>query len=59
MQEPVDRANGLVAGAQAQGADAILVGSVPTDDGRGWIALGRQTRYGDVGISVYTICANR
>ncbi|MFF5029751.1 hypothetical protein ACFY2J_36815 [Streptomyces collinus] len=46
-------------GAEAQGQDAILVGSFPTDDGRGWIALGRQMRYSDVGISVYAICANR
>ncbi|GAA3132792.1 hypothetical protein [Streptomyces echinatus] len=46
-------------GAEAQGEDAILVGSFPTDDGRGWIGLGRQTRYGDVGISLYAICANR
>ncbi|MEU9832091.1 hypothetical protein AB0D67_11185 [Streptosporangium sp. NPDC048047] len=45
-------------GAEAQGADAILVGSFPTDDGTGWIGLGRQNRYGDVGISVYAICAN-
>ncbi|GII78816.1 hypothetical protein Sru01_37980 [Sphaerisporangium rufum] len=45
-------------GAEAQGADAILVGSFPTDDGTGWIGLGRQNRYGDVGISVYVICAS-
>ncbi|GAA4689116.1 hypothetical protein GCM10023347_51240 [Streptomyces chumphonensis] len=44
-------------GAEAQGNDAILVGSFPTDDGRGWVGLGRQNRYGDVGISVYAICA--
>ncbi|MFB8774942.1 hypothetical protein [Streptomyces broussonetiae] len=44
-------------GAEAQGNDATLVGSFPTDDGRGWIGLGRQTRYADVGISVYAICA--
>ncbi|AWI29759.1 hypothetical protein E3E14_02635 [Streptomyces sp. ICN441] len=46
-------------GAEAQGSDAILVGSFPTDDGRGWIGLGRQNRFGDVGVSVYVICANR
>ncbi|OKJ79422.1 hypothetical protein AMK32_31440 [Streptomyces sp. CB01883] len=46
-------------GAEAQGADAMLVGSFPTDDGRGWIALGRQSAYSSVGISVYAICANR
>ncbi|CAM5243527.1 MULTISPECIES: hypothetical protein [Streptomyces] len=46
-------------GAEAQGEDAILLGSFPTDDGRGWIGLGRQYQYGDVGISVYAICANR
>ncbi|SPF07195.1 hypothetical protein [Streptomyces sp. MA5143a] len=45
-------------GAEAQGSDAILVGSFPTDDGRGWVGLGRQNRYGDVGISLYAICAN-
>jgi hypothetical protein len=33
------------------------VGSFPTPDGRGWNALGRQTQYGTVGISVYAICA--
>ncbi|MDP9865675.1 MULTISPECIES: hypothetical protein [Streptosporangium] len=45
-------------GAEAQGNDAILVGSFPTDDGAGWIGLGRQNNYSDVGISVYVICAN-
>ncbi|MEO3812662.1 hypothetical protein ABGB17_26980 [Sphaerisporangium sp. B11E5] len=45
-------------GAEAQGNDAILVGSFPTDDGTGWIGLGRQNNYSDVGISVYVICAN-
>lgn len=44
-------------GAEAQGNDAILVGSFPTDDGTGWIGLGRQTKYSDVGISVYAVCA--
>jgi hypothetical protein len=45
-------------GAEAQGNDAILVGSFPTDDSTGWIGLGRQNRYSTVGISVYVICAN-
>ncbi|MCW2890158.1 MAG: hypothetical protein QOE54_2935 [Streptosporangiaceae bacterium] len=45
-------------GAEAQGNEAILVGSFPTDDGAGWIGLGRQNSYRDVGISVYVICAN-
>ncbi|MCW2901391.1 MAG: hypothetical protein JWO67_3656 [Streptosporangiaceae bacterium] len=45
-------------GGEAQGNGAILVGSFPTDDGRGWIALGRQNGYNTVGISVYAICAN-
>ncbi|MCW2915237.1 MAG: hypothetical protein JWN52_3305 [Actinomycetia bacterium] len=45
-------------GAEAQGNDAILVGSFPTDDATGWIGLGRQNNYRDVGISVYVICAN-
>ncbi|MBB6419270.1 hypothetical protein ACIBQ5_03280 [Streptomyces massasporeus] len=45
-------------GAEAQGSDAILVGSFPTDDGRGWVGLGRQKAYSSVGISVYAICAN-
>jgi hypothetical protein len=48
----------LGGGGEAQGNDAILVGSFPTSDGRGWIALGRQNRYDTVGISVYAICAN-
>ncbi|MER5372895.1 hypothetical protein [Streptomyces sp. NPDC002132] len=45
-------------GAEAQGNGAILVGSFPTDDGRGWIGLGRQDGYSTVGISVYAICAS-
>jgi hypothetical protein len=45
-------------GGEAQGNDATLVGSFPTTDGRGWIALGRQDRYPTVGISVYAICAS-
>ncbi|MCG6497435.1 hypothetical protein [Kitasatospora sp. A2-31] len=45
-------------GAEAQGNDAVLAGSFPTDDGRGWVALGRQNAYSTVGISVYVICAN-
>ncbi|CAM5617722.1 MULTISPECIES: hypothetical protein [Streptomyces] len=44
-------------GAEARGNDAILVGSFPTDDGRGWIGLGRQTTTDNVGISVFVICA--
>jgi len=48
----------LGGGAEARGNDAILVGSFPTDDGRGWIALGRQNKYTDVGISVFAICAD-
>lgn len=44
-------------GGEAQGNDAILVGSFPTPDGRGWVALGRQNHYNSVGISVYAICA--
>lgn len=44
-------------GAEAQGPQAVLVGSFPTQDGRGWIALGRQTKGSSVGISVYAICA--
>ncbi|WP_333741035.1 hypothetical protein [Streptomyces sp. IBSBF 2806] len=46
-------------GAEAQGEDAILLGSFPTDDGRGWIGIGRQANNDTVGISVYVICANR
>ncbi|MEU0076081.1 hypothetical protein ABZ027_42160 [Streptomyces sp. NPDC006332] len=45
-------------GAEAQGNGAVLVGSFPTPDGTGWIALGRQDGYSSVGISVYAICAN-
>ncbi|MFD7880522.1 hypothetical protein ACFV5G_41765 [Streptomyces sp. NPDC059766] len=44
-------------GAEAQGADAMLVGSFPTPDGSGWIGLGRQKAYTTVGISVYAVCA--
>lgn len=44
-------------GGEAQGNGAILVGSFPTPDGTGWIALGRQDGYSTVGISVYAICA--
>ncbi|GAA4616389.1 hypothetical protein GCM10023195_72840 [Actinoallomurus liliacearum] len=45
-------------GGEAQGNGAILVGSFPTPDGHGWIALGRQIGYSTVGISVYAICAS-
>ncbi|CDR08077.1 hypothetical protein [Streptomyces iranensis] len=45
-------------GAEARGDSAILVGSFPTDDARGWIGLGRQTTTDNVGISVFAICAN-
>lgn len=45
-------------GGEAQGEDAILVGSFPTPDGHGWIALGRQNRHPTVGISVYVVCAS-
>lgn len=48
----------LGGGGEAQGNGAILVGSFPTPDGRGWIALGRQIGYNDVGISVHAICAD-
>jgi hypothetical protein len=48
----------LGGGGEARGNGAILVGSFPTDDGRGWIVLGRQIGYNDVGISVYAICAD-
>lgn len=44
-------------GAEAQGNNAILVGSFPTEDRRGWIGLGRQPGFSTVGISVYAICA--
>ncbi|AGP56224.1 hypothetical protein [Streptomyces rapamycinicus] len=45
-------------GAEARGDTAILVGSFPTADARGWIGLGRQTATDNVGISVFAICAN-
>ncbi|MFI6449344.1 hypothetical protein [Kitasatospora sp. NPDC050543] len=48
----------LGGGAEARGNEAVLVGSFPTDDGRGWIGIGRQAGYSSVGISVYVICAN-
>ena len=48
----------LGGGGEARGNGAILVGSFPTDDGRGWIVLGRQIGYNDVGISAFAICAD-
>ncbi|GAA3047026.1 hypothetical protein GCM10020229_67960 [Kitasatospora albolonga] len=48
----------LGGGAEARGNDATLVGSFPTDDGRGWVGLGRQGNTSSVGISVFVICAN-
>lgn len=48
----------LGGGGEARGNGAILVGSFPTPDGSGWIALGRQIGYNDVGISVFAICAD-
>ncbi len=45
-------------GGEAQGNEAVLVGSFPTPDGRGWIALGRQPGGSSVGISVYAVCVN-
>ncbi|MCH6160702.1 hypothetical protein [Streptomyces marispadix] len=47
----------LGGGAEARGNEAILVGSFPTDDNRGWIGLGRQPNSSTVGISVFAICA--
>ncbi|MEV5350919.1 hypothetical protein [Streptomyces achromogenes] len=46
-------------GAEAQGNDAILVGSFPMDGADGWTGPGRQPRYSTVGIPVYVICAYR
>lgn len=48
----------LGGGAEARGDTAILLGSFPTDDGTGWIGLGRQTATDNVGISVFVICAD-
>lgn len=48
----------LGGGAEARGDTAILLGSFPTDDGTGWIGLGRQTDTDNVGISVFVICAD-
>ncbi|WNZ13281.1 hypothetical protein [Streptomyces sp. 11x1] len=45
-------------GAEARGNGAVLIGSFPTNDGRGWIAVGRQNGSSTVGITVYAICAN-
>jgi hypothetical protein len=45
-------------GAEALGGASILNGSFPTDDGRGWIAVGHQPGYNSVGISVYAICVD-
>lgn len=47
----------LGGGAEARGTGAILVGSFPTDDNKGWIGLGRQDNNTTVGISVFVICA--
>ncbi|WP_314174608.1 hypothetical protein [Streptomyces winkii] len=47
----------LGGGAEARGDGAILVGSFPTDNNRGWIGLGRQDTDDNVGISVFAICA--
>jgi hypothetical protein len=47
----------LGGGAEARGNEAILVGSFPTDNNRGWIGLGRQSDAPTVGISVFAICA--
>lgn len=47
----------LGGGAEARGNEAILVGSFPTDNNRGWIGLGRQPNGPTVGISVFAICA--
>nr|PZN43754.1 MAG: hypothetical protein DIU60_12445 [Actinomycetota bacterium] len=44
-------------GAEAQGPNAVLLGSFPTLDRRGWIGIGRSTVGDTVGISVYAICA--
>jgi hypothetical protein len=43
------RTRRLLGGGEALGNGAILVGSVPTGDGRGWIVPGRQLGCGDVG----------
>ncbi|MFJ8045256.1 hypothetical protein ACIRBX_32605 [Kitasatospora sp. NPDC096147] len=48
----------LGGGAEARGNGAVLVGSFPTDDGRGWIGIGRQDGNNTVGISVFVVCAN-
>ncbi len=45
-------------GAEAQGPNAVLVGSFPTDGANGWIGLGRQIGTSTVGISVFAVCAN-
>ncbi|MEU1510342.1 MULTISPECIES: hypothetical protein [unclassified Kitasatospora] len=45
-------------GAEAQGNEAVLVGSFPTDGANGWVGIGRQPGSSSVGISVYVICAN-
>ncbi|MDH2426272.1 hypothetical protein [Sphaerisporangium sp. TRM90804] len=48
----------VTGGAEARGEDAILVGSFPADDGTGWVGMGRQNDYSDVGISVFVVCAD-
>lgn len=45
-------------GAEAQGSDAVLVGSFPTSDGTGWVGIGRQANASTVGISVFAVCAS-
>jgi hypothetical protein len=47
----------LGGGAQASGANPILVSSFPVADGSGWSASGRSSTAADIGISVFAICA--
>jgi hypothetical protein len=44
-------------GANATGVNPILLGDFPTSDGTGWVGVGRSSTSGDVGISVYAVCA--
>ena len=45
-------------GAEAQGVNSILNGSFPTSNSTGWIGIGHQPGFSNLGIMVYAICAS-
>jgi len=52
----------LGGGAEALGSGgtvgSILNGSFPNANNNGWIAIGHQPGVGNLGLSVYAVCAN-